>query len=366
MAVTSIDGGGAGPLTTIFTTPDFCASSAWSNYATPALSSSICMPNGWSEYWNWREGFYSPAICPYDYTRACTIPEDSATGISLGGPLSSGETGHICCPTGYTCFPGDPWTEPWPYSKCQSTGSSTYTASNEITPSFLTTTMPLVYAIQVRWQSSDLSNLETNPTVFGQTYTPTASASAAARTTASAATATASTTDSDDDDDDGIDDFDDLSTGAKVGVVAGATVGLVLVVLGVYLFWRRRSKKHHFNKDSPDGMKPGTPYEPLSEDHLAVPGEGQNGIALGHSPVSPLSPATSAYSPQVSSHTLGASLASEMPASTAYAAELPASHVQPVEMPSSNAIIAELPGDYSFEQRSKGTDVKLEEKRDFT
>lgn len=350
MAVTSIKPGGAGPLMTLFTTPDFCAPSAWTDHETPALSNSICMPNGWKEYWNYKAGFYSPAVCPWGFTRACTIPESVASGIDLGGSLTSGETGHICCPTGgYTCVPGESWTS---YSKCMSTGTSIFTASNEITPAFLTTTKPLVFAIQVRWQSSDLSNLATNPTVPGQTWTPTSTASAETRPTATAAStssATAASNDDDDNDDD-IDDFDDLSTGAKIGVVIGATVAAMAMIIGAYLFWRRRSKKRHQEQMDQDAVKPGTPYQQLSDENLSS--EQQGGIALSNSPVSPLTPAN-AFS--ASTNTIGTNLSvprTEMPGSTAFASELPASHAQPVEMPS-NAVIAELPGDYLFEPKDK-------------
>ncbi|EKG22152.1 hypothetical protein MPH_00479 [Macrophomina phaseolina MS6] len=249
---------------------------------------------------------------------------------------------------GYTCVPGESWTS---YSKCMSTGTSIFTASNEITPAFLTTTKPLVYAIQVRWQSSDLSILATNPTVPGQTWTPSATASAGTRPTATAtstSSATAADDDGDDADDDAADDFDDLSTGAKIGIVAGATVGVLALALLAYLVWRRRPKKRHSQQMAQDAVKPGTPYQQLcEEEHLSR--EHQGGIALSNSPVSPLSPAQGF---SASTNTIGTALSvprAEVAGSTAFAAELPASHAYPAEMPDT-AVVAELPGDYAFKK----------------
>ncbi|OJD29861.1 cg16707-like protein [Diplodia corticola] len=361
MAVTSIKPGGAGPLTTVFTTPDFCAASAWNDVGTPPLSSSICMPpDGWTEYWNSRAGFFSPAICPKGYTRGCTIPTDLATGMSLGGPLtaSAGETGHICCPTGYTCFPGDSLTEPWPYSKCQATAPTTYETSNEATSVFLTTTSQLVYAIQVRWRESDLPQLETNPTVYGQIMTATATASAASRSTAAATATSTNPADGGDDGGGGGGDSGDggrLSTGAQIGIIVGAVAGVIALAVGAYLLWRRREdrKRHRLlSQTAPEEeMKPGSnsSYRHISEDHqhqhLAVP----HADTAGNSPVSPLSPAAG---PPPST------AATEMHGSTAFAAELPGSQVFPVEAPAGNAVIAELPGDHAVFEKDTGTGGK--------
>ncbi|KAL1643327.1 hypothetical protein SLS58_004998 [Diplodia intermedia] len=363
MAVTSITPGGAGPLTTVFTTPDFCASSAWSDFGTPALSSSICMPpNGWTEYWNLKAGFFSPAICPKGYTRGCAIPTSLATGISLGGPLTTDgtetETGHICCPSGYTCDVGDSLYQPWPYSKCRSTAATSYTTSNELTPAFVTTTSELVFAIQVRWREADLSRLETNPTVYGQIMTASATASAAARTTATAtasSTAGGSVTDGSDGSGGGggsSSSGSGLSTGAQIGIIVGAVAGVIALAVGAYLLWRRRSdqKRHRLllsQTASDQEMKPGDAYRHLSEDNLAVP----NGHHLANSPVSPVTPGSAVPPPSTAA-------ATEMQGSTAFAAELPASQMHPVEAPAANAVIAELPGDNALFEKDAGKDGK--------
>ncbi|KAF4536560.1 Cg16707-like protein [Lasiodiplodia theobromae] len=324
MAVSTIKPGGAGPLTTVFTTPDFCAANAWTDVGTPALSSSICMPNGFTEYWNYKAGFFSPGICPLGFTRGCSIPADLATGISLGGPLSSGETGQICCPT--------------------STALTTYTTSNEITPAFLTTTLELVYAIQVRWRESDLTNLETNPTVYGQTMTASATASAAARTTATATSTSVADENGNDSNDTG------LSTGAQIGIIVGVVAAVIGLAIGAYLLWRRRSDKKR-QPLAQDDMKPGDHYQHLSEESLTA--ANNNGIALANSPASPLSPENMASAPSTAM-----TLASEMPASTAFASEMQGSHMHPVEAPASNSVIAELPGDHAYFEKDTEPDGK--------
>lgn len=73
--------------------------------------------------------------------------------------MLDGEGVQVCCPTGYTCLTGTSSS----YSKCVAT-----TDAND-----------LVFGIQVRWQESDLSILQTDPTVPGSTFSaqaaPTAS-----------------------------------------------------------------------------------------------------------------------------------------------------------------------------------------------
>ncbi|KAK7923571.1 hypothetical protein PG985_007642 [Apiospora marii] len=167
---------GAGPLTTVFHTPEFCGPDRWTDIGTHPLSSSICMPPNFMNYYGNRGGMYSPGICPDGYTEGCDFPTalpamENGTPL-YGGPLLAGETARICCPTSYTCFTG-PHTYPdTPYSKCISAGHSSRTYVESLTTH---TDRNLVYAIQVRWQSSDLSNLETDPTVPGSTFSgPTA------------------------------------------------------------------------------------------------------------------------------------------------------------------------------------------------
>ncbi|KAK1994534.1 hypothetical protein LX36DRAFT_530990, partial [Colletotrichum falcatum] len=154
---------GAAPLTTVFTTPDFCNSKYWTNTATPPLSSVVCMPTSWHQVYDYSWGFYSPAICPSGYTEGCAFPTSLAStradgAIGLGGPVIAGETPRLCCPTGYTCYSD---TSAYAYSKCISTKPTTTFFDSDNKP---TSQLALVFAVQVRWQESDLPILQTNPT----------------------------------------------------------------------------------------------------------------------------------------------------------------------------------------------------------
>ncbi|KAK8140051.1 hypothetical protein PG984_000117 [Apiospora sp. TS-2023a] len=167
---------GAGPLTTVFHTPEFCGPGRWTDIGTPPLSSSICMPSNFMAYYGNKGGMYSPGICPGGYTEGCAFPTAlpaMSDGTPLyGGPLVAGETARICCPMEYTCDTGPQAYPDVPYSKCISAGHSSRTYVESLTTH---TERNLAYAIQVRWQSSDLSNFETDPTVPGSTFSgPTA------------------------------------------------------------------------------------------------------------------------------------------------------------------------------------------------
>ncbi|KAI3399599.1 hypothetical protein diail_6238 [Diaporthe ilicicola] len=155
---------GAGPLTTVFTTPDFCASLYWTDTLTPPLSSVVCMPPKFHSLYDYSFGFYSPGICPTGYSKGCDFPvdrarvEDDGGAIYFGGPVLEGETVRVCCPNGYTCLENTVSS----YSKC------VHTTDNS----------QLAFALQVRWQESDLSILATDPTVAGKTYSAPSTATA--------------------------------------------------------------------------------------------------------------------------------------------------------------------------------------------
>ncbi|OJD29646.1 uncharacterized protein BKCO1_7600024 [Diplodia corticola] len=367
---------GAGPLTTVFTTPEFCASSAWNHYDTPALSSSICMPSGFTTYWNYKYGFYSPAICPESYTQGCTFPATAATLSNgtpfLGGPLEDGESAIICCPAGYTCM-GSPSTDVYAWSKCIATTASTYTMAYPTVSAYTTT--PLVFAIQVRWKEADLNALETNPTKSGETITPTATstsatAGATAGATSSLPTGTASATSgagaSSPDDGDG------LSTGAKIGL--GVGIGVAAVVLGIlaYLVWRRRrADGRQLVSTSPEGGSGGMGgtkggFSELQDTQIGERGSTSGGREEatelespegttwnsstwgGSTMISPLTPR-----PETGTTATGA-------AGEATEMEVPetrhemAGHVTDfAEMPASNQFVAELPGDTPVQHREK-------------
>ncbi|KAH6722955.1 hypothetical protein BKA61DRAFT_2990 [Leptodontidium sp. MPI-SDFR-AT-0119] len=96
------------------------------------------------------DAYYSPAICPSGYTAAFTGPS-----------MAPGETAMFCCPLGMSSIGG---------AAC-----STYCVSASLSSD---SPFPSIYlqkvrdAIQIRWQSSDLSVLETHPLTLGLTLNP--------------------------------------------------------------------------------------------------------------------------------------------------------------------------------------------------
>lgn len=224
---------GAGPLTTVFTMPDFCQQPWWTFREAPAVSSSVCMPGNWVNYYGNRQGFYSPGICPKGYTEGCYLPETAArigaTGHPWnGGPILPGETARICCPAGYSCFQDTHTDVDVQYRKCITTAVdplTTFVRTIDGTATVTTTTPALAYAIQVRWQSSDLSLLETDPTVPGATYT-----------------GVATTTPDPGSDDNGGGGGGGGPTTTTV-IIVGVIVPFMSLVLGILAFWYWR---HHY------------------------------------------------------------------------------------------------------------------------
>ncbi|KAF6832419.1 hypothetical protein CMUS01_06945 [Colletotrichum musicola] len=263
---------GGSPLTTVFTTPDFCKELYWTDKATPPLSSIVCMPTSWKQVYDYQWGYYSPGICPMGYTEGCAFPTSLASSkdgnVRLGGPVIEGETARLCCPTGHTCYTGTDW----PYSKCQSTVPTTtyYDLDNN-----LITKLATVYAVQVRWQASDLPNLETDPTVPGATYSgprstsvsggitgatvsPTGTGTAGtaatgmsgAGSTISSATARTTPEGSNGESTSG---EGGISVGTTIAIAVGSVVGtLAMAFLAFMIWWRRRKRREASNNNHSD------------------------------------------------------------------------------------------------------------------
>ncbi|QDS75756.1 hypothetical protein FKW77_008595 [Venturia effusa] len=181
-------------LTSIFTPPADCPSplSTW----RPS-----CLPTKYSEYWtgtcSLSISYYSPGICPSGYTGQ-PRPTDFAPGFG-GPPLSPEETAAMCCPPPYKISTAFCWNGP----------SS-------------------AYGLQVRWQSSDLSVLETHPLSPGVKYTSSTTSSLTSSTTpASLEKTSEAAVDS------------GLGTGAKAGIGLGAVFGVLALLAGGFLLWRR-------------------------------------------------------------------------------------------------------------------------------
>ncbi|KAI6367967.1 hypothetical protein MCOR25_004756 [Pyricularia grisea] len=130
----------AGLLTTIWTPP--CPDgpmTTWDSNWTKSLK--VCMPTNYKDiYYNGNVGYYSPGICPSGYTSACR-----RYNTHQGPPLEAEETAVLCAPSGYTCNPDQGVSNAW----------HTQTADKSA---------PM---IQVRWQASDISTLETHPLTPG-------------------------------------------------------------------------------------------------------------------------------------------------------------------------------------------------------
>lgn len=96
-------------------------------------------------------------------------------------------------------------------------------------------------AIQIRWQSSDLSILETHPLSPGVKYAPSTTAPSPTTTATSAKSSSLSTSGSSDSTGK---PNPGLGSGAKAGIGIGAALGVLALVAIGFLLWRRR---HRYN-----------------------------------------------------------------------------------------------------------------------
>ncbi|KAI5860962.1 hypothetical protein GGS23DRAFT_203199 [Durotheca rogersii] len=142
-------------LTTVFTPP---CPTTWlltttkvpSQYPRfPTAGPASCDPPSWEDNIS-QKGFayYSPAICPSGFAAGCTIShQPPAEGFQ---PVSAGETGMYCIPSGFTCtsdttdFRGGVWG----YLRTATASGASVTVGP---------------AIQIRWREQDLANLATDP-----------------------------------------------------------------------------------------------------------------------------------------------------------------------------------------------------------
>lgn len=173
-----------------------------------------CAPPNYANVW-WRRGYYSPGICPHNYTRGMTL----GPGHTLNGNwISSSETAAICVPSGYTVWPdSDANYTFWAGISvvAPARGDRTWDGTSKV-PAF-----------EIRWAASDLAPLTTasfwGPT--GSFIGPTAAASPSLRP----ATATAESA--------------GLSRGTVAVIVLGVVVGFVLVLAVVVWFILRRRRR---------------------------------------------------------------------------------------------------------------------------
>ncbi|KAK3368252.1 hypothetical protein B0H63DRAFT_528624 [Podospora didyma] len=213
-------------LTSIWTPP--CGSGSWFRpaFATRTTDNVAvsCPPPNWSAYWRGSNGigYYSPAICPSGLTIGCT----RWAGDFHGPETLPGEEAWLCVQSGYTCSPTDEFLAA--YSR---TTSGTVTGW---------ATCPL---LQIRWQLSDLSILETHPLTSGHTLAP--------RTTSTTgwgfgptSTAGSQSTLQPASKQPPMNNSGNLTDGAKAGIGAGIVGAFLLgFALGFIFIRRRRGSK---------------------------------------------------------------------------------------------------------------------------
>ncbi|OAL44307.1 hypothetical protein IQ07DRAFT_592374 [Pyrenochaeta sp. DS3sAY3a] len=202
--------GPVAPMITPWTVPADCPSMSIALGDFQSRSWSCWVPNFY-QYWSCSSqmDYYSPAQCPSGYVAVDTRGTE-------GPQLASGETASFCCPSSYS----------YTNSLCS--------------PSTSTTGMPGFYAIQIRWQSSDLSLF--TAVSLGVTSSPLSTSNSGLSRPAE--TGTSRPTDS------GTSlppppaaSKSGLGTGAKAGIGAGVALGLVAVIAILVFFLLRRRRK---------------------------------------------------------------------------------------------------------------------------
>lgn len=267
------------------------------------------MPPNWKQANDYSAGFYSPGICPKDYTEGCQFPTTMAQygpnsgWISYGGPVLASETVRICCPNGYKCVTEGVQKA---YSMCVGNDDPTERA----------------YAIQVRWQASDLSILATDPTVPGKTWQPdatagsgsvpfTASATAtdagAAATGAGAAATSTSTS---------VPSPSHLNKAMTVGIGIGAGAAAFILGFIAFFMWSRRRKQRGARLNSMVGHDGDKKTEVMELDSKSM-------ATAELDSSSPLTPTELDTKASVGSELDSRSVIAEMPAKTQFYAELP-------------------------------------------
>ncbi|EHA53915.1 hypothetical protein MGG_04770 [Pyricularia oryzae 70-15] len=194
----------AGSLTTIWTPP--CPGgpmTTWDSNANRSLEG--CMPTNYKDlYYDGNVGYYSPGICPSGYTSAC-----SRYNTQQGPPLEPEETAVMCAPSGYTCNPNQGVSNAW----------HSQTADNSA---------PM---IQVRWQASDISTLETHPLTPG--LRPASQTKTSQGTTTSTATAGGGQAP-----DTGSDSVRAMQGSTIAGIVIGSVLGVLVLGMAILVFLR--------------------------------------------------------------------------------------------------------------------------------
>ncbi|KAH7384498.1 hypothetical protein BKA66DRAFT_79747 [Pyrenochaeta sp. MPI-SDFR-AT-0127] len=130
------------PVPTVFTPPAFCGNFVDRNDWFTKSELTLCVPKiSLKPASYFSSVYYSPAICPAGYTVDCSRYETDQRP-----PVKTGETAVICCPNSFTCN-----------LSLGNWGCISRTKSDAVT----------ALSVQIRWQSSDLSLLQTPPLTTG-------------------------------------------------------------------------------------------------------------------------------------------------------------------------------------------------------
>ncbi|KAI1107616.1 hypothetical protein F4804DRAFT_105152 [Jackrogersella minutella] len=259
-----------GPLTTTFSAASTCSTGntySLGEDATaviwqvgPTKSDDGCLPSKWAV-----NGYYSPAICPYGYTDACSMTQSNV------------ET-TICCPANldFSCYSGVAYNK-FGCSYSASTidltsliidyGETTWATYTDIT----ITTQPIwAWSVQVQKAvsgasapiptSSDnfLSEVSTTATTtlstgsnIGSSTGPDTAPSMTLGTVPAAQTGSESTSPA-----------STLAGGAIAGIVVGVLGALALGITGTFLFMRRR-KAQKTSPSHPNGSCSTQSHRPI-------------------------------------------------------------------------------------------------------
>jgi hypothetical protein len=141
------------------------------------------------------------------------------------------------------------------YSYSTTSIGSTYTyVTSSYTTDYTTTSSDSAYAIQVRWASSDLCSLETDPLNFGQKPTGCNNSTGGGSTSSPSSGGSGG-----------------LSTGAKIGIGLGVgIVGLIaLGAIGFFFIWRAHERKKQRELGSDPSQHQPSPYQPSPNQPVA-------------------------------------------------------------------------------------------------
>ncbi|KAH6669720.1 hypothetical protein F5X68DRAFT_265178 [Plectosphaerella plurivora] len=207
------------PMTTVWTAPPGCPTNV--PYVEDREFYLTCGPPGFEAVFE-NDGYYSPGVCPSEYTVGCTAEKASINRETI----RAGETVGMCVPSGYEC--GD----------LSGDGSSVWWGIK--TSALATQTLVDQYpAFQIRWKSEDLAYLPHHPLSALATET-TESASASSTGTRTGAQATSSG--SEPSETATAAPSSGLGTGAIVGIAIGAVAGIALLAGLIWFLVRRRNQ----------------------------------------------------------------------------------------------------------------------------